>query len=302
MTTVTVPVPATTVQVPASTIQYALQVPDCIATLTAAGYTVTQAGTGPTGPTAPPPPGKLTVSANAFTVKADYPGYLAPTGKILASVSALGTGSATFMTGSSTHFPFLVQGVNGAWAGGAMSIGVTAKFTDGSTASLGTQSVTLPMTNGGAGQVVPQDGKMYGNGTFYGKGDFDFGGATVDYYYIDKNGIVCARIVETTGGGGWQPYWPVTTTAGMDPTKHTNFVAVVQPDVDMAFLISCMSNGDVQDGVGVTTTQVKAGVQTTISIAVSTFKFTNPLLKFSMGSSTHLGNGGGFNVYSVGFV
>lgn len=51
MTTVTVTVPASSVQEPASSVPYAIQIPDAIATVQAAGYTVTQ------GTTPPPPAG-----------------------------------------------------------------------------------------------------------------------------------------------------------------------------------------------------------------------------------------------------
>lgn len=294
---VNVPVPETEATVPASTVSYTIPLADSLARLAAANYTATLVVT-PPPPPPPPPVNSVIATAEPFGIKVAV-SYTPAAGKTVVSYSAKGNGSAALMQGSDSLPTFFVQGVGGTWPGGAMTLAISVKLSDGSTVSLGnTNSVTLQATNG---SILPPDGVMYANGSMKGKGDFDFGGAIASYYAQDADGVH-VRVVQTTGGGGWQPYWPVTAAQGMDPTKHTNFVFVVKPDVDMAFLVSCMSNGDAQDGVGVTTQIAKAGVVTTITEPVSAFKFTKPLLKFSTGSSTHTANNIGFNVYSAAFV
>lgn len=287
-----------TVPVPASSVEYAIQAADAKATLVDLGYTVIDPPVVVTPPP-PPPVGKLMVTANAFSIKVDFPDYIPPTGKTVKSISSKGTGNAAFMIGTSTHFPLLLQGVNGAWSGGPMSIDTVVTFTDGSTADLGSQTITLQATNG---TIVPQDGKMYAAGVMYGKGDFDFGGATSDYYYTDKNGVVCVRVDETTGGGGWQPYWPVSAANGVNAAGHSNLVLDVMPDVATAFSVSFMSNGDVGDGIAVTTAVAPAGVRTVLTVPLTQFKFTKPLLKFSVGTSQHAANNTGFNAYTAELV
>lgn len=241
----------------------------------------------------------LVASSNPFTIKVDMPNYAAPTGKTIKSVSAVGLAPNQFASGSSTHFPFMVTSTNnGNWAGGLITLAVTATFTDNSQAALGNVSARLNAVNA---SIIPTDGNFYLNGMPYYRGDFDFGGMVVDPYYWDASiNSYVVQCLSTTTGGGWQPYFPTTTTNGVDTSKFNYLVIVIKPDqANKQWLVSFMADNDVPDGTSATKpgvffghggnaaygpTAPVVGAYNTYKIPLSDFGLTNPLiLKANLG-------------------
>jgi hypothetical protein len=166
MTTVTVPVPASQVQapeqavpvpasvveapaqmvtVPASTVQYAIQLSDAIATVQAAGGTVTM-------PTKPPALGAITGTLPAGTVGAAYSATLAVTG-----------GTAPY-TWAFTGLPAGVKNSAGAVSGTPTAAGtssVSVKVTDSSSpAQTATASYSVPIAAASTGGGTTWDGNV----------------------------------------------------------------------------------------------------------------------------------------------
>lgn len=261
-------------------------------------------------------PGALVATSQPFTIKVDFPGYVPPAGKTLKSLAAYGLGTAAFANGVGTHFPFLVTSNNsGSWAGGPVTLSVTATFTDGTTQVLGSVTAQLNATNG---SVIPTDGNMYAAGEFYGKGDFDFGGITTDYFYWDASiSQYVAKCVTSTGGGGFQPFWPVTPTKGVDTSQFKYLELMLNPSTaKMTWLVGFDADNDVNDGVTIaigansqnwgTAAATAAGYgpvapvvgqYNTYKIPLADFKMpTSQVLKFALGYATNNPIGSSFLV------
>lgn len=281
-------------------------------------------GTGPASVASnivtPSAPGTLTASANPFSVKVDYPGYTPPAGKVVASIAATGNSpggifSSTVGGGGQatpyTHFPLLSQGQGGSLSSStSFTLDVVVNFTDSTSQNLGnTPSVTVPATNG---SIIPTNGLMYKNGIFYGKGDFNFGGMLTDYYYNDSGLIVC-RCTESTGGGGHQPYWPATGSAGVDTSAFTHLQFVMSASIaNPRYIVYFMAFNDVGDGNNVTdigtnaaygTTTLVSGSYGTYTIPLSTFALGAPqVLKYNIGFEAPQSSGAWFNIETAQLI
>lgn len=268
----------------------------------------------------PGSPGTLTASANPFSAKVDFPGYTAPGGKTVASIAATGNSPGGIFSSSTggggqtspyTHFPLLSQGIGGSLSGSTtFTLGVVVTFTDTTTQNLGnTNSITVQATNG---SIIPTNGLMYDSGIFYGKGDFNYGGMLTDYYFNDGGTIVC-RCTESTGGGGHQPYWPATGSAGVDTSAFTSLQFVMSASIsNPVYIVYFMAYNDVADGNNVTdigtnasygTTTLTPGAYGTYTIPISTFALgAAQVLKYNIGFNAPQSNGSWFNIKRAALV
>lgn len=255
-----------------------------ITQLQADGYTVTLT---------PPPVVGPTALAWPFTALVSTPAAPVVPGKTLVSYTATGVGNASFMTGTSMHSPFMVQGINGAWGGGSMAFALKATYSDGSTASLGTTpAIALQATNG---TVVPQNGLMYSAGMFFGKGDFN-NNVTADYAFADPiagTNVIALKSLNNVGMI-FQPYFPVTSTVGFNTAAYKNLSVTIRTTIaGHAYAAYFMADNDVADGVSVPFGgSCPVGVYCTYSLALSSFKLTNPqILKYAIVDGTNVPNG-----------
>lgn len=284
-----------------------------IAQVVANGYVVTL-------PAPPPPPvvtslvpAALVLTAQAYTLELAFTPPAAPAGKTIACYKATGVGNASFFTGASMHSPLLLQGVNGAWAGGSLAATVHAVYTDGTTSAESAPSnpVVLQRTDGAA--TLQTSPVVYSNGTVNIKGDFNFGsgvtpgGLAADY--LDTTGVpsaspsgagaYCIKFT-SSAGGGLQMYWPVNAagTAGFDMSKFTTMSFDYKSDVAGRQLnIYFEADNDVADGGSQFVTAAAAETWQTAKLAVSGFKFSNEqALKFAMAT-----NAGTFWVNNIVF-
>lgn len=286
-----------------------------IAALTADGYTVTAAAPTPppvVAPTSLVPTG-LVLTAQAYTLELAFTAPAAPIGKTIACYKATGVGNAALFIGASMHSPLLLQGVNGAWAGGSLAVTVHAVYTDGtiSAESAASKSVVLQRTDGSA--LLQTSPVFYAGGTFNGKGDFNFGngvapgGLAADYF--DTTGLpgaspsgagaYCIKFTSSSGGG-LQMYWPVNAagTAGFDLSKFTEMSFDYKSDVAGRQLdIYFEADNDVADGGQQFVTAAAANTWQTAKLSLAGFKFSNlEALKVAMAT-----NAGTFWVNNIVF-
>jgi hypothetical protein len=159
--------------------------------------------------------------------------------------------TASWITGSGTHSPIMVQGIGNTWnPATANAFKVVTKYSDGTTSAASAASNAVTQTGGAGPSSSPN---VYVNGVFYWEGDFDYNG-TSDYADTEGDpqsdaagpGPMDVKWTAGSSSGAWQPYSP---TGYYDTTPYTYLQFDLKPTTaGKTWTVYFMKYGDTSVG------------------------------------------------------